>query len=57
MIAKSAICHSGLFSDRIITRSPFNTPKSKSDLETHFTVNSTSSQERDSKTPLFFIHK
>ena len=30
IIARSAICHSGLFSDTIITRSPFKIPALKS---------------------------
>ena len=57
IIAKSEICHSGLFSDNIITLSPFKTPKSISDLATDLTDNSISSQDNDSNLLLFFFHK
>ena len=56
-MAKSEICHSGLFSDNIITLSPFKTPKSISDLATDFTDNSISPQDNDSNLLLFFFHK
>ena len=57
IIAKSAICHSGLFSDKIITLSPLRIPKSINDLATDLTESSTSPHERDSKLSLFFFHK
>ena len=56
-MAKSAICHSGLFSESIITLSPFKIPKSIRDLATDLTDNSTSSQDSDSNLLLFFFHK
>ena len=54
-MAKSEICHSGLFSDNIITLSPFRTPKLIRDLATDLTDNSTSSQDSDSNLLLFFF--
>jgi hypothetical protein len=57
MIARSAISHSGRFSDTSITRSPAPTPMRFSAAASRDTVSAASRQLIDRHSPAFFAHR